>query len=227
MRDLFSSNLFSAKKLADSEQRTVLQRVSWPKYEQVLARSRPDRTARFTYWRGQLEMMNSLEEHQRIQQLLETMLLAIGDELDWAIEGYKVPVLKREELQLGVEPDAAYYVQQAERMRRRQAIALEIDPPPDLILEVELSRSALNKFALYAELGIPEVWRYIGKPGKDFLQGNLFIHYLEGDRYREEDYGLAFPFLPTGRILEFLQDSEVRGVPTALRNLREWLYQHT
>jgi len=221
MRDLFRS-----KELPESEHRTVLQQVSWAKYEQLLARL-TDRTARFTYCRGQLEMMNAIDEHHRLHQLIESMILAIADELGWAIEGYKEPMLKREDLQIGVEPDGAYYVQNAERMHRRQAIALEVDPPPDLILEVELTRSPVNKFALYAELGIPEVWRYIGKPGKDFLQGQLFIHYLAGDRYREEDYGLAFPFLPAGRILAFLQESEVQGVPTALRNFREWLYHHT
>ncbi|MDX2244451.1 MAG: Uma2 family endonuclease [Leptolyngbyaceae cyanobacterium bins.302] len=205
-----------------SEYRTVLKKVNWQRYEQVLAEMGRDRTARFSYYRGQLEMMNPLEEHDRCHKLIESLILTITDEMGIRIESYKAPTLKRTDLQVGVEPDTAYYIQNAARMVRRSKIDLEVDPVPDLILEVELSRSDFNKFDMYAELGIPEVWRYISKPGETFLKGQFFIHYLDGDRYREEDYGLAFPFLPAGKILQFIDQSDVSGLPTALRDLRLW-----
>jgi len=208
---------------APSEYRTVLQKVSWQKYEQLLVEMERERTARFTYQRGRLEMMTPLEEHERCHKLIESLILTVTDEMDVRIEAYKVPTLKRVDLQLGVEPDTAYYIQNAERMARRNKIDLAVDPVPDLILDVELSRSSLNKFEIYAELGIPEVWRYISKPGETFLKGQFFIHYLNGDRYIEDDCGLAFPFLPAGRILQFIDQSDVSGLPTALRDLRIWV----
>ncbi|MBF2026687.1 MAG: Uma2 family endonuclease [Oscillatoriales cyanobacterium C42_A2020_001] len=207
---------------APSEYRTVLQKVSWQKYEQLLAEMERDRTARFTYQRGRLEMMAPLEEHERCHKLIESLILTLTDELDIRIESYKTPTLKRQDLQLGTEPETAYYIQNAAKMVRRNSIDLETDPVPDLILEVELSRSSLNKFEIYAELGIPEVWRYISKPGDTFLKGQFFIHYLHGDRYIEEDHGLAFPFLSAGRVLQFIDQSDVSGLPTALRELRIW-----
>lgn len=205
-----------------SEYRTVLKKVNWQRYEQVLTEMGRDRTARFSYYRGQLEMMNPLEEHDRCHKLIESLILTITDEMGIRIESYKAPTLKRVDLQVGVEPDTAYYIQNADHMSRRTKIDLAVDPAPDLILEVELSRSDFNKFEMYAELGIPEVWRYISKPGDTFLKGQFFIHYLDGDRYREEDHGLAFPFLPVGRILQFIDQSDVSGLPTALRDLRLW-----
>jgi len=205
-----------------SEYRTVLNKVNWQRYEQLLAEMERNRTARFSYYRGQLEMMTPLEEHDRCHKLIESLILTITDEMGIKIETYKSPTLKRADLQVGVEPDTAYYIQNADRMARRTKIDLETDPVPDLILEVELSRSDFNKFEMYAALGIPEVWRYISKPGETFLQGKFFIHYLDGDRYREEDYGLAFPFLSAGRILQFIDQSDVSGLPTALRDLRLW-----
>lgn len=205
-----------------SEYRTVLKKVNWQRYEQLLAEMGRDRTARFSYYRGQLEMMTPLDEHERCHKLIESLILTLTDEMDIKIESYKTPTLKRVDLQVGVEPDTAYYIHNAAAMSRRNTINLETDPVPDLILEVELSRSDFNKFEIYAELGIPEVWRYISKPGDTFLKGQFFIHYLEGDRYREEDYGLAFPFLPVGRILQFIDQSDVSGLPTALRDLRLW-----
>lgn len=216
--------LFGAKPPVPGEYRTTLRQIDWPQYQQLLTKMRRDRTARFAYYRGSLEMMNALDEHDRLHRLIESLILVVTQELELAVESYKVPSLIREDLQVGLEPDTAYYIQNAARMRQRNAIVLELDPPPDLILDVELSRSALNKFEMYAALGIPEVWRYIGQPGDSFLQGHLFIHYLDGDRYREEDHGLAFPFLSASRIEEFLGQSEALGVPTALRNVRDWLY---
>lgn len=205
-----------------SEYRTVLQKVSWQKYEQLLRQMEHDRTARFTYYRGQLEIMNPLEEHERCHKLIESLILVLTDEMGVTTPHYKTPTLKRVDLQLGVEPDTAYYIQNATQMARRNAIDLSVDPVPDLILEVELSRSSLNKFEIYAELGIPEVWRYISRPGETFLKGQFFIHYLEQGEYREDDRGLAFPFLPVGRILQFIDQGDAIGLPTALRDLRRW-----
>lgn len=210
------------KKPQASEYRTILKKVNWQRYEQVLAEMERNRTARFSYYRGNLEMMTPLDEHERCHKLIESLILTITDEMGIKIESFKTPTLKREDLQLGVEPDTAYYIQNSDRMARRTKIDLATDPVPDLILEVELSRSDFNKFEIYAALGIPEVWRYISKPGETFLKGQFFIHYLDGNIYREEDYGLAFPFLPVGRILQFIDQSDVSGLATALRDLRLW-----
>ena len=46
---------------------------------------------------------------------------------------------------------------------RQGAIDLDVDPPPDLAVEVEISRSALDRMGIYAALGVPEVWRFDGE----------------------------------------------------------------
>jgi Uma2 family endonuclease len=207
---------------APSEHRTVLTDVSWQKYETLLAKT-GDRTARFTFDRGRLEMMTPLEEHERCHKLIESLILVLVDELRGSVESYPAPTLKRGDLGIGTEPDAGYYLQNAGQMKGKLAIDLMVDPVPDLIFEVELSRSPFNKFAIYAELGIPEVWRYISKPGETFLKGQLFIHCLQGDRYREEDFGQIFPFLSAGRILQFIDQSDTSGLAKALQNLRDWV----
>lgn len=40
---------------------------------------------------------------------------------------------------------------------------LSIDPSPDLVIEVDITHTDLNKNALYAMLGVPEFWRYNGE----------------------------------------------------------------
>lgn len=115
---------------APSEYRTVLPKVNWQKYEELLAEMAGDRTARFTFDRGRLEMMNPLEEHDRCCKLIESLLLVITDELDQPITSYKAPTLKREDLQIGTEPDTGYYLQNCDRMDGKRAIDLAVDPPP-------------------------------------------------------------------------------------------------
>ncbi|HEY9615798.1 MAG TPA: Uma2 family endonuclease [Microcoleaceae cyanobacterium] len=216
-----------AKGPAPSEQRLILDQIKWQKYEAILADSRTQRTARFTYDRGRLEMMHPLDEHERCHKLIESLLLVLADELKLRIEGYKAPTLKRTDLQLGTEPESAYYIQHEPDMRGQPEINLETDPPPDLILEVALSKSAIDKLPIYARLGIPEVWRYLSQPGDNFLKGKLLIYCLQDQGYVESSSGLAFPFLPAGKILQFIDESDALGLMSALRNLRQWVQETT
>jgi Uma2 family endonuclease len=208
-----------------NEQKILLQNVSWQQYEQLLAEVGPRRTSRFTYDRGRLELMTPLEEHERYHKLIESMILVVADEQRLSIEGYKVPILKRHDLQIGTEPDTAYYLQNAAQMQGKQTVDLDRDPPPNLILEVELSKGTLNKAEIYAALGIREVWRYVSKPGENFLKGQFFIHAWEGDRYVEQSQSLAFPQLSVSKILQFIDQSDAIGLMSALRSLREWLQE--
>jgi Uma2 family endonuclease len=206
-----------------SEQRIVLEKVSWQKYEALLADMEENRTSRFTYDRGRLEMMTPLDEHERCHKLIESLILVLADELQIPIEAYKTPTLKRPDLKIGTEPDTAYYIQHAAQMQGRSAIDLNTDPPPDVMLEVALNRSAIDKLPIYATLGIAEVWRYTSQPGEDFFKGTLTLYCLQDDYYTESLYGYAFPFLPAPRIQQFIDQSDALGMVTALRVLREWV----
>ena len=64
-----------------------------------------------------------------------------------------------------------------------------IDPPPDLVIEVDISRSSMDKLPLFHSLGVPEVWRYAGD--------ELHVH-VRGDadyiQFEESDVLPRFPF---------------------------------
>ncbi len=206
-----------------SEQRIVLEKVSWQKFEALLAETGKDRTTRFTYARGRLELMTPLDEHERCHKLIESLILVLADEVKFRVESYKAPVLKRLDQQIGTQPDTAYYIQHEPDIRGRHTIDLPQDPPPDLVLEVALNKSAIDKLPLYEQLGVPEVWRYVSKVGDDFFKGNLLVYCWDGDRYVESTHSIAFPFLPTSKIIEFIEQSDSLGLMTALRVFREWI----
>jgi hypothetical protein len=44
----------------------------------------------------------------------------------------------------------------------KNQLDLAVDPPPDLIFTVDISRSSMSKQSLFAKFGVPELWRYDG-----------------------------------------------------------------
>ena len=101
-------------------------------------------------------------------------------------------------------------------MRGKDAIDLRRDPPPDLVIEVEVARSALNRLEIYAALGAPEVWRFDGE--------RLHVHLLgEGGTYAESERSKAFPFLRPAELVRFVEQRKALGEVTLLRAFREWV----
>jgi Uma2 family endonuclease len=206
-----------------TEQRIVLENITWSKLETLLQEMGQARTTRFTYDRARLEMMNPLEEHERYRKLVESLILVLVDELDAPVEGYAVPSLKRPDRQRGVEPDAAYYIRQAAQMRDRPTIDLMRDGAPDLVADVTLTRSLIDPLPIYAEFGIPELWCYSSQAGEDFCKGEFRMYALQGGRYSPISKSLAFPFLPARQVQDFIAQSDAIGLMPALRVLRAWV----
>ncbi|GDX96962.1 hypothetical protein LBMAG47_26270 [Planctomycetia bacterium] len=69
---------------------------------------------------------------------------------------------KRPDLDRAFEPDESYYIAHADQIRPKDEVDLQIDLPPDLVIEVEITSSAIAKLRLFAAMGVPEVWRHDG-----------------------------------------------------------------
>ena len=61
--------------------------------------------------------------------------------------------VQREDLDRGIEPDLCYYIQNESAVRGRSELDLEHDPPPDLAIEVEVSRTVMNRIGIYEAMG--------------------------------------------------------------------------
>src|SRR6266700_436280 len=143
-------------------QRVILRRVSWETYERLLAEHEQCSSPRFTYDRGVLEIMSPSIRHERLNRSLATMCEVIAEELHIELDNAGSTTFKREDLTRGFEPDSCFYVQNVERVRDRDQIDLTVGPPPDLVIEIDISSSSLDRFPIFANIGVPEVWRYDG-----------------------------------------------------------------
>lgn len=213
------------KKPIPGEQRVILPDISWQQFETLLGELGDERTTYLTLDRKRLELMTPTEEHRRCNQLIESLILLLADELNLPVKSIGAVMLKRADLLLATEPDASYYFQRPVPLDSR-VVDLLRDAAPDLVVEVAITKSAINKLPIYAAMEIPEVWRYVTQAGEEaLLKGRLTFYQLQGDRYVETTHSQAFPSLPSDRIISFLEHSDAIGLPQALRTLRAWVQQ--
>lgn len=95
-------------------------------------------------------------------------------------------------------------------------IDLEVDPPPDLAIEVDITRSSLDRMGIYAGLGVSEVWRYDGQ--------SLSIWVLEADRqYHPRAESPSFPGLRPSDVERFVGSGRITDKLRWVRELRDWV----
>lgn len=130
------------------------------------------------------------------------------------IERLGSTTFKRDDLLKGFEPDSCFYIQNAEAIAGKNSIDMAIDPPPDLVIEVDITSDSLDKFPIFAGVGVPEVWRYD--------QEKVTSHKLEGADYVEAEHSPTFPPLTSELATQFLEESAQMKSTVWLRRVREW-----
>jgi len=199
-----------------SEQRILIQNVSWQLLENLVAELGESRTTRITYYKGQLEIMTPRWKHEVYHRLLDRCIQIIVEELELDLWLGGATMLQRSHMTVAKEPDSFYYIQNVKLMRDKNDLDLTKDPPPDLVLDVDLSNSSnINQLILYADLDIPEVWRY--------SMSKLRFYQLNHGAYVECGNSPLFDFLTPQNVQEFLENCETKGINYASRQLRQWI----
>ena len=195
-------------------QRVVLSNISWHTYQTLLAEAGDKRSSRFSYSQEVLEIIMPSDLHETVNCLLKQFVTTLSDELKLKRKGFGSTTLNREDLKQGAEPDSCFYIQNVDRIRGRK-INLSIDPPPDLIIEVDLTSPSTNRLTIYKNLGVPEIWRYLGETVQFFQ--------LQNGEYASCEYSGAFPIVSSGIINQFLQMAETEDDTTIIDALRVWV----
>jgi Uma2 family endonuclease len=197
-----------------AEKRVTLHHVSWDAYQTILEALGEQRSALLTYYKGTLEIMTPLEAHESGSSLIGQFITILTEELNFNLKTLASTTLNRLDLRSGAEPDQCYYIAN-EPLVRGKTVDLATDPPPDLIVEVDITHTDINKNLLYAEMGIPEFWRYNGQ--------QLKIYELHDGQYQEVETSPTFPNIPKEWLYKFLNECAQQGETQAKRNLREWI----
>jgi Uma2 family endonuclease len=197
------------------EERTFLRNISWQLYESLLAEIGDDGKARLSYYQGNLEFMTPLPVHENYNRQIERAIVVVAEEIEQNYNLFGSMTIKRPDLAAGKEPDSCYYFANEPAVRGKTELDFTQDPPPDLAVEIDITSSSLNQLALYATLGVGEVWRYDG--------AELIFYQLQSGEYVAVDRSVTFPMLAPARVLEFLVECQTEGINQAVKNLRKWV----
>jgi Uma2 family endonuclease len=208
----YNRNMETVK--SPAEQRVVLHNIGWNTYERLLADHENNSAPRFTYDRGELEIMSPSPEHEKFNRRIAQLVLAVAEDLGIEAEDLGSTTFRREDLERGFEPDSCFYIQNEERVRGKDRIDLAVDPPPDLVIEIDITSPSFSKLPIYAQIGVPEVWRYDGE--------RLKILVLEGSDYVETAESAVFPPVTSNVLTDFVEKSKTTRRMVWLEAVRGW-----
>ena len=154
------------------------------------------------------------KEHEIPKPIIYRLIVVLSEELDLEISSVGTTTLRRLR-KSGAEPDDAYYIRDIGPALGGGNLDLERNPPPHIVLEIDHTSSSLDKFAIYANLGVPEIWRV--------AKGAVSFHHLNANFYTETHLSRAFPFLDSTLLTGFLNLGLREGETKAAKAFRLWL----
>jgi Uma2 family endonuclease len=117
----------------------------------------------------------------------------------------------------GIEPDYCFYVDNWQAISGKQRINWQEDPPPDLVIEVDVT--SYTDVADYLPYRVPEVWLW----KKQVLK----IYWLQSGEYVLHDRSMILPLIDLTILLQTVfEDAYARNSSFAIRNLRKRLLEY-
>ncbi len=140
-----------------------------------------------------------LEDHERAAVIIGLFIRVWVGGLKLKMKSMRSTTLNREDLDRGTEPDDAYYIQNYSKVADRK-VDLQRDPPPDLVVEIDITHTEIDKNELYAKMGVPEFWRFNGREWR--------IYQLKDGHYVEVKNSPTFPVVEKTDLYRFLDHAK-------------------
>lgn len=193
----------------------LLHNISWTEFESILDELGEERHSRFAYYEGTLLIMVPLPGHENRKEIIGDLVKALLEELDIEFAPMGSTRFKRKLMKAGVEPDACFYIQNEAAVRGMEKIDLDVSPPPDLAIEIDITSDSQTKKDSYRAIGVPELWIYNGS--------SLEIYVLAESQYVKTTTSQVFPKLPVAVVIpEYLRRSRTEGRNALLKDFKLW-----
>jgi Uma2 family endonuclease len=200
------------------EGRVLLTNVTWKTYKALLD-SVGEVSFPHAYHERRLELMGKSRPHELYKWLLGRFVEVWVDEHGMPLEVGGEMTLQREDAECGVEGDECYWIKNAPLILGRMDPDFMHDPPPDLVLESEVSTTVVDKLSIYAALKVPEIWRIS-------LSG-IQVGRLQSDgQYAWGEESAVLPGFPFAEALRFLQMYNTTDQLSIVRQFRAWVREH-
>jgi Uma2 family endonuclease len=194
--------------------------VSWDEYQELLEQVGEAPGLRITYDNGSLHAMTISAEHEKYASFINSLIAGVRLRLQIDILAFGSATMRKSKRSAGHGPDACFYVQTAPVIGSKIALDFETDPPPDIVVEVDVHHDSRSRFRVYAALGAPEIWRYDGEA--------MTIYHLseeggDAQQYVRGDQSMGLPMLTARTLGEMIELMRDKGELHALLAFDEWL----
>ena len=195
--------------------RLIAEDVSWAEYEELLTALNDQPHYRISYDRGELEIMSTSAKHESWKVLFTHLLAVLAEELNLNLYSLGSMTFNLPAFAQGVEPDDCFYIHRADQVMGLDELDLTVDPGPELVVEIDLSSSSLDKFPIYANLGVEEVWRR-NKRALEFYR-------CVGGTFQRVERSVLFPLITPANLEPFLDKGKRSGIVPMLQAFRAWV----
>lgn len=161
----------------EPEERLVVCGLAWERYlefDRALGGDRPG--PRFYYLEGDLEIMTTSTEHERIKKWLGDLLAIHFDEVGLEVIPRGQATMRSALQAAGAEPDESWCLGTEKEF-------------PDLVLEIALTSGGVQKLELYRRFRVQEVWMW----QRDGLQ--IYVLRPDATGYEEASQSRLLPKL--------------------------------
>jgi len=153
-------------------------------------------------------------EHEQLKETITLLFQLMASELEIDVVAAGSTTFRRKDLRKGFEPDASFYIRNAQAVRKRPQIDLRRDPPPDVVVEIEITNPAINKLSIFAAAAVPEVWLY--------RDDRVEILALESKTYQKKMESSFLPGVTDEVLTSFVRSSRTMTSVEWIKAVRTW-----
>jgi Uma2 family endonuclease len=170
---------------------------------------------KITFDQGRIEIVSPSYRHEKPNLRLGLIVVVLAEELGLRLVSARSTTFRREQAEQGLEPDDCFYIAHAAAVVGVEDLDLAVHPPPDLVVEVDVTSSSVPKEPIYAPMGVPELWRHD--------DGEVTIRLLQPDQtYGTADWGRSFPQVTAADLARLLAETNHLDDIDAMRHYRAW-----
>lgn len=199
-----------------ADQCFVIYDLPWESYENILE-TFGDRRLRHTYVEGMLEIVSPSMDHESTKCMLGSFVEILSRVYGLPRISIGSTTMRKEHWRRGLEPDEGFYLGQknvAPMLGRRQ-FDPDRDPPPNLLVEVDITTNSTDRIEFYRRLGVKEVWR--------FKDREVAIYRLtKGGEYRQVRHSRFFPVATAADLSRFLAMQRTTDDTTIEVEFEKW-----
>ena len=213
MRFLPMLAVVSPEKIYLSTGTVVRSPATWQEYQALCDRRGDSSIPRIKYRYGELFLMSPLPKHGRDASLIADIIKVLLDRAGREYDSF-TPVTMQLPEESGIEPDYCFYIDRWEAVSGKERIDWRNDPPPDLVLEIDIT--SYSEVKDYLPYQVPEVWL--------FRKQQLLIYQLQNNQYSLQSQSQYFPEINLSEIVaRCLQVAYQRNTSAAIRDLKKQL----